>query len=476
MSAVEVPHLIGGAWVDSAARRERHNPARPSELVSSAAAGGLSEVDAAVGAAAAARVGWRDTPPPARGEVLLRAGAILEGRAREVGRELCAEEGKTLSEATGEVGRAAAILRFFGAEGWRSSGEVLPSAVPRTHLYTARMPIGVVALITPWNFPIAIPAWKAAAALVAGNAVVLKPAEITPLAAHRLAEALVDAGLPPGTLNVVHGSGEVVGDALVRDARVGAVSFTGSGSVGRRIHALASQRMARLQLEMGGKNALVVLDDADPAVAAAIVATGAFGLTGQACTATSRVIATPRIHDQLADALIREARNWTPGDGQDPAVKMGAVVTGAQLASNLRYVAEAPGEGAELLFGGTHERQLMEPTAFVNVTAEMAVAREEVFGPVLAIMRASDIDEAIALVNCSQFGLAAGIVTNDLTTAVRFADEAEAGVIKVNRATTGLDLNAPFGGVKASSSGTWREQGSVALDFYTRTKTVYLGV
>jgi alpha-ketoglutaric semialdehyde dehydrogenase len=475
MTGVVIPHLIGGDWVLAAELRERYSPAHPDELVSAAANGDITDVNRAITAAAEAACAWRDTPEPTRGAVLMRAAELLERRAAEISRELCSEEGKTLAEATGEVARATAILRFFGALGWQRSGEVLPSTAPRTHLYTRREPIGVVALITPWNFPIAIPAWKLAPALVSGNTAVLKPAELTPLAAHRLAEALVDAGVPPGVVNVVHGAGELVGDALIRDLRVGAISFTGSGAVGRTIHAVASERMARVQVEMGGKNAVVVLDDADPQMAAGIIAAGGFGLTGQACTATSRVIATPRIIDELTAAVAIEARRWAPGDGLDPDVRMGPVVSEEQLATNLDHIAAALEGGAELLFGGTHAGQLMEPAAFRGVTPEMTIAREEVFGPVLAIMAADDIEDAIELTNASPFGLAAGIVTNDLAAAMRFADRVEAGVIKVNRATTGLDLNAPFGGLKESSSGTWREQGAAAVDFYTRTKTVYLG-
>jgi acyl-CoA reductase-like NAD-dependent aldehyde dehydrogenase len=473
-ATVEVRHLIGGEWAGTP-ERERENPARPGEVVAAIAAGGAAEVEAAIAAAQAAFPGWRKTPAPARGAILGRAAELLAARKEAVARDLTAEEGKTIAEAAGEVQRAIDILRFFAGEGWRIAGENLPSSLPNTHLYTVKEPLGVVCLITPWNFPIAIPTWKLAPALVSGNAVVLKPAALVPLSVQRLAEALLEAGLPPGVLNVVHGSGAVVGDALVRDPRVAAISFTGSVGVGLRINELGSARLARVQLEMGGKNALVVLDDADPAVAARIAAQGGFGVTGQACTATSRVIATAAAHDRFVDALAAEADAWQPGDGQSPETKMGPVVDGSQLRTDLDYIEVGKTEGAQLVTGGDADGQFLTPAVFAGVRPEMRIAREEIFGPVIGVLEVVDLDEAIALTNDTDYGLSGGIVTNDLRAAMRFADEAEIGVVKVNRPTTGLDLNAPFGGVKRSSSGTFREQGNVAVDFYTRLKTVYLG-
>jgi aldehyde dehydrogenase (NAD+) len=276
-------------------------------------------------------------------------------------------------------------------------------------------------------------------------------------------------------LNIVLGSGTVVGEALVRDERVAAISFTGSVATGLRINEIGSARLARVQLEMGGKNALVVLEDADPALAARIAAQGGFGLTGQACTATSRVVCTSAAHDRFVEALQQEAASWRPGDGQLAETRMGPVVDESQLRTDLSYLEIGRSEGAELVTGGEVENLFLEPAVLTGVTPGMRVAQEEIFGPVIGVVEVADLDEAIAIANDSQYGLSGGIVTNDLRAAMRFADEAEVGVVKINRPTTGLDLNAPFGGVKRSSSGTFREQGNVAVDFYTRLKTVYLG-
>jgi aldehyde dehydrogenase (NAD+) len=470
----EVRHLIGGEWVGEPTQ-ERRNPARPDEVVAQIVSGGEQEVDAALTAAEGAARGWRDTPAPARGAILSRAAELLYARKAEVGRDLCAEEGKTLAEATAEVTRASDILRYHGGEGWRLGGESLPSATPNTQLYTVREPLGVTALITPWNFPIAIPTWKLAPALVSGNTVVIKPASFTPLSVKHLAECLIEAGLPAGVLNIVYGPGGKVGDALVGDERVRAVSFTGSTAVGLGIHEIAAGRLARVQLEMGGKNAVIVLDDADPVAAARIVAQGGYALTGQACTATSRVIATAGGHDAFVSALEKEAGGWAPGDGQDDGVKMGPVVSQSQLETDAEYVGIARDEGAQVLTGGDHSDLFFQPAVLAGVDPSMRVAREEIFGPVISVMEVSNVDDAIELANDSEYGLTAGIVTNDLSAAMRFAREAEVGVVKINRPTSGLDLNVPFGGIKSSSSNTFREQGSVAVDFYTRLKTVYLG-
>jgi acyl-CoA reductase-like NAD-dependent aldehyde dehydrogenase len=475
-SPIEVRHLIGGEWTGSA-EAERRNPARSDEFVANLAVGTANDVEAALSAATDAFRGWRNTTAPARGAILGRAAELLASRNAEVSRALCAEEGKTLAEATGEVTRATDILRFHAGEGWRLKGETIPSSVPGTSIYTVKEPLGVVALITPWNFPIAIPTWKLAPALVAGNCVVMKPAAITPVSVQLLAECLLEAGLPAGVLNIVNGSGSVVGEALVRDPRVAAISFTGSTDVGMRINEIGSARLARVQLEMGGKNALVVLDDADPNVAAGVAAAGGWSLTGQACTATSRVICTPGIHDAFVEALAAKASDFAPGDGQEDGVNMGPVVSESQLETDQNYIAIGRDEGAELVTGGAvASGRLFEPTIFTGVTASMRIATEEIFGPVISVLTVDDLDAAIGLTNDSNYGLSGGIVTNDLRAAMRFADEAEVGVVKINRPTTGVDLNAPFGGVKRSSSGTFREQGSVAVDFYTRLKSVYIGV
>jgi aldehyde dehydrogenase (NAD+) len=468
-----VKNLIGGEWV-GAPETDRRNPARAADVVAEVARATTGDVVAAIDAAAVAAREWRDTPPAVRGAVLLRAAELLSDHKQVIGRDLCREEGKTLAEATGEVVRAADILRFFAGAGWRLGGETLPATGSGTHLYTVREPLGVVAVITPWNFPLAIPAWKIAPALVAGNAVVLKPAGLTPLTAHHLADCLVTAGVPDGVLNVVHGSGAVVGDALVNDARVAAISFTGSSAVGTSISAAAASRLARVQLEMGGKNALVVLDDADPARAAAIAARGGFGLTGQACTATSRVLVTENRHEEFVRALAAEAERYRPGDGQDEGVLMGPVVSKGQLESDLEHIEGARQEGGRLVGEDSHRDLFLSPLVVDEVRPGMRIASEEVFGPVVAVLPVKDLADAIAVANESPYGLTAGIVTNDLSAALRFAREAEVGVVKVNQPTTGLELNAPFGGMKLSSTGTFREQGATATEFYTRVKTVYV--
>lgn len=441
-----------------------------------APASGAEAVDAAVTAAAEAQPGWAALPAPARGAILLDAAEVLRGRHEDAARDLVREEGKTLTEARGEVRRAIDVLRFFGSEGWRLGGQVLPSSLPDTMVHTRREPVGVVGLITPWNFPIAIPAWKLAPALIGGNAVVLKPAELTPLSARHLTEALVRAGLPAGVLNVVHGSGAVVGEALVRDPRVAAVSFTGSTQVGMRIERAVQERRGRVQVEMGGKNALVVLDDADVEQAARIAAAGGFGLTGQACTASSRVICTPGVHDDFVAALAKEAARYHPGNGLADGTLMGPVVSEQQLGTITAAVERATAEGATVAAGGEAPKGLMlAPTVLSGLSQENTAAREEIFGPVVAVLSAADLDDAINLVNDSRYGLAAGICTRSLAAAQRFAATARVGVVKVNRPTTGLDLNVPFGGVGDSSSNTFREQGAVAVDFYTWSKSVYLG-
>jgi alpha-ketoglutaric semialdehyde dehydrogenase len=471
---IAVGHLIDGKWIGEP-DTERRNPARPNEVVAQMPVGGRDEAEAAIDAALRALQTWREAPAPLRGAILLRAADLLLRQCEDVSRALVAEEGKTLVEAAAEVNRAVDILRFYGSLGWQLGGETLPASIPNTHLYTTKEPLGVVAVITPWNFPIGIPAMKMAPALVAGNTVVLKPAQLTPLSANHLAKCLLEAGLPEGVLNVVHGPGSVLGDALVRDNRVSAISFTGSTEVGLRVNELGSARLARVQVEMGGKNALVVLDDSEPTSAARLAAQGGFGVTGQACMATSRVIVTRSAHDKFIESLAEESRTWIPGDGMNQGVKMGPVVSEAQLATDLSYLAIARSEGAALLSGGEASELFLTPAVVGSVRNSMRIAQEEIFGPVICVIEAEDLDHAIAITNESKYGLVAGIVTNDLNAAMRFASEADVGVVKVNRPTTGLEVSAPFGGVRLSSTATFRELGSSAVDFYTRIKSVYLG-
>jgi aldehyde dehydrogenase (NAD+) len=471
-------HLIDGVWVGEPTV-ERRNPASPDELAVVSPAGTADDVDAALAAAVRAQPEWAALPAPARGAVLIRAAALLEERAEQIAEDLVREEGKTLAEASGEVKRATDVLRFFGSLGWAASGEVLPSSLPGTTVTTRREALGVFALITPWNFPLAIPAWKAAPALVSGNAVVLKPAELTPLSATHLARALDDAGLPAGVFNLVHGKGRVVGEALARDERVAGLSFTGSTAVGLHLKGILDARRARVQLEMGGKNAVLVLDDAAPQAAAAVVAAGAFGLTGQACTATSRVYVTPGVRDAFVDALVQQAAAYLPGDGLDGA-RMGAVVSEAQLAQDAAAVRGAVDRGARLLIGADDADPagglFFPPTVLTELPENDPAVTDEIFGPVVVVLEVPDYEAGLAAVNSSKYGLTAGICTDSLALATDFAARAQAGVVKINRPTSGLDLNVPFGGIKDSSTNTFREQGRTALEFYTWGKTVYLGI
>jgi alpha-ketoglutaric semialdehyde dehydrogenase len=469
-----VQHLINGAWTGEAVT-ERENPARPGQVAVIGPAADSSTVDLAIAAAVDACPAWAATPAPARGTILLDAADLLRARRHDVARDLVREEGKTLAEAVAEVRRSVDVLRYFGVQSWQRSGDVLPSGTPCTTVFTRTEPLGVVGLITPWNFPIAIPAWKLAPALVSGNTVVLKPAELTPASATHLASVLVDAGLPPGVLNVVHGKGSVAGEAIARDPRIRAVSFTGSTRVGLRLHRILSERRARVQLEMGGKNAYVVLDDADPGTSARIVAAGAFALTGQACTATSRVYCTPRIHDAFVSSLTAEAERFAPGDGLADGALMGPVVSEQQQATVTAAVVRAREQGATVAAGGQANGALFPATVLTDVKQQDEVAQNEVFGPVVAILRVGDYDEGLACVNDSRYGLTAGLCTRDLAIAHHFAAHAQVGVVKINRPTVGLDLNVPFGGVKDSSTNTFREQGATAADFYTWSKSVYLG-
>jgi aldehyde dehydrogenase (NAD+) len=469
-------HRIGGE-LHGEPTIERRNPADPSQIVAVTPEGDARTVEDAVAAAKAAQPGWAAMTPPARGLILLRAAEILGSRRHEVATDLVREEGKTLAEATGEVGRAIETLQYYGGEGRRGRGEIVPNGTPKTLTYTRREPLGVVGIITPWNFPIAIPTWKSAPALIAGNAVVLKPATMTPLSVWNVALALDDAGLPPGVLNVVYGPGGAIGAAIAAHPDLAAVSFTGSNLVGRQIETTVNARHGRILLEMGGKNPLVVFDDADPTIAARLAAQSGFGVTGQACTATSRVICTPGIHDALVEELARLAGRYRPGDGLDSGTLMGPVVSGSQLATDLDWIATATAEGATRVTSEPEvDGQFLTPTVFAGVRSEHRIAQEEVFGPVISVMRADGVDEAIDTANDIAYGLSAGVVTNDMRLAHRFIDRIQAGIVKVNRPTSGVDPNVPFGGVKESSTNTYREQGSSASDFYSWTKSVYLGM
>jgi aldehyde dehydrogenase (NAD+) len=473
------PNLIGSQWQELGTQGifENINPANPNEIVGIFPKASRDDARKAIEAARAALPHWANTPAPARAAVLDRASHILAARAEAIATALTREEGKTLAEARAEVLRACDILRYYGGEGWRSGGQVLPGASGNELLYTRREPLGVVSIITPWNFPIAIPAWKIAPALAYGNTVVFKPSEDAPLSAFLLVEALLEAGLPAGVMNYLTGDGATLGAELTANPGVNGVSFTGSQAVGAKIYQNAIQNMARVQLEMGGKNALVVLKDADLETAVDLAVKGGFGLTGQACTATSRVIVEEEIADAFVAALAREAGKLTVGNGLEAGVQMGPLVNRKQLETVRGYLALGQQEGAELTLGGGAEAgqgYFAQAAIFDHVQPSMRIAQEEIFGPVIAVLRARGLEDAIEKTNAIRFGLSAAIVTNNLKAAFAFANQVEAGVVKINQPTTGLALNAPFGGFKQSSASTFKEMGQAAVDFYTRTKTIYV--
>ncbi|MCS7061453.1 MAG: aldehyde dehydrogenase family protein [Anaerolineae bacterium] len=472
-------NLINGEWVGASdgATFETRNPANTNEVVGIYPSATREDVQRAIQAAQAAFPAWAGLPAPARGAILDKAAQIIAARVDDMAVALTREEGKTLAEAKVEATRARDIFKYYAGEGWRMGGDVLPANTPDMLLYTRREPLGVVGLITPWNFPLAIAAWKMAPALIYGNTVVFKPASLAPRVSLMMVEALVEAGLPPGVVNYVTGSGKVAGDEIATNPAIKAISFTGSYAVGSAIYAKAVHNMTRVQLEMGGKNPLVVLSDADLKLAVNLAVVGGFGLTGQACTATSRVVVEESVADAFAEALADAARNLNVGNGLESGVQMGPAVSHDQLETDLMYVEVGRKEGAKLLAGGSRAKDggfFVQPTVFDYAEPSMRIAQEEIFGPVISILRAKNLDDAIDKANAIGFGLSAGIVTNDLKKAFTFANRIEAGVVKVNEQTTGLALQAPFGGFKHSSANTFKEQGQAAIEFYTRVKTVYM--
>jgi acyl-CoA reductase-like NAD-dependent aldehyde dehydrogenase len=476
-------NFIGGEWVGARSGKtyQNHNPADTREVVAEYASGGREDAQDAIQAALKAFPGWAATTPVARGRILSKTSQILESRKSELAELLTREEGKTLTESGGEVQRAIDIFRFFGGVSYTIGGQTLPHDLPNNLLFTNRQPLGVVALITPWNFPVAIPAWKLAPALVSGNSVIIKPASQAPALSLELAKALAEAGLPKGVLNVVMGDGRSVGGELAINPGVVALSFTGSYPVGQQIYKQLAERMARAQMEMGGKNPTIVLADADLDLAATLVAKAGFGLTGQACTATSRVIVENSVASAFTEKLVAKARVLKVGNGLAPGVEMGPAVNQQEFEGNFDYIKVAQKEGAKLVYGGERLSEgdlahgwFMQPAVLTGVTPNMRIAREEVFGPVIAVIAVNGFEEALSVANGLDVGLSASIVTRDMKKAMTYADRIEAGVVKINQISTGLALQAPFGGVKKSSTDSFKEQGASAIDFYTRIKTVYL--
>jgi len=473
-----VQSLVGGQWRPGDLEIPDVNPAQPSSPVAKLSLANRKIAEEAVQASVDAAPAWRSTPAPARGEILRRAADLLQQRTADVARDLAMEEGKTLPEAAGEIGRAVAVLRYFAAQTLEPDGETYPSHSPRTFLYAVREPVGTVAAITPWNFPIAIPAWKIAPALAYGNTVVWKPAEIVPLTATHLAQALADAGLPAGVLNLVVGRGSEVGDTITTHPGVDAITFTGSNKVGRAIQAKAVALGKKVQLELGGKNPAVVLADADLDNAAEQVARGAFLSAGQKCTATSRVIVEQKIWDAFREKLIDKTRQMTMGDPLDAKSKVGPVSSEQQYQTVRSYLEIARKENANFLTGEVPASDgasgyYIAPIILAGLSTQSAIVREEVFGPVAALLPAQSPEEALSLANDTPFGLSASVFTNDLNRAMRFVRGLHAGVVKVNQETAGLEFQVPFGGMGDSSSGS-REQGKVARDFFTQWKTVYI--
>ena len=471
-------HLINGEAVGGDAVGESVNPSNIDEVVARYPKAGPAEVGAAIKAARAAFPSWSEASPEVRSDVLDRAGALIMQRAKELGTLLSREEGKTLAEGTGEVMRAARILKYFAGEALRRHGQTLDSTRPSIDVETHREAVGVFGLITPWNFPIAIPAWKSAPALAFGNTVVLKPATPTPAIAHAFGAILLEAGAPAGVFNLVIGEGDV-GRAIVNHAGIDGISFTGSQAVGASVAEGAAKRQARVQLEMGGKNPLVVLDDADLERAVTCAIDGAFYATGQRCTASSRIIVTEGIHERFVEALAERARSLRVGDALDPQTQIGPAVSEQQLEQNLRYVGIARDEGGKVLTGGEplnldKRGYYMAPTVISDTAPDQRINCEEVFGPVASTVKVRDYEEALEIANRGQFGLSAGIVTNSLKHARHFRRHVRSGMVMINLPTAGVDYHVPFGGTRKSSYGA-REQGFAAVEFYTQTKTVYIG-
>ena len=475
----QFPNYIGGEWTAAAASwAPNRNPSDLSDVIGEYAQADAAQAKAAVDAARRAFPAWSTGSIQERANLLDKVGSDILARKDEIGTLLSREEGKTLPEGIGETVRAAHIFKFFAGEALRLAGEKLPSVRPGVDVEITREPVGVVGLITPWNFPIAIPAWKIAPALAFGNTVVFKPAQWTPGCAWLLADLLAAAGIPAGVFNLVMGSGSVVGETLVSHPDVAALSFTGSVETGREIARKAVARMAKFQLEMGSKNPLVVLDDAELATAVNVAVQGAYFSTGQRCTASSRLIVTAGLHDRFVDALTARLASLRVGHALTAGTEMGPVVEQPQLEQDLEYISVGQREGARLAFGGQRlERHTdgyyLAPTLFTEANNAMRISREEIFGPVACVIRARDYEEALAIANDTETGLSSGIVTSSLKHASHFKRHAQAGMVMVNLPTAGVDYHVPFGGRKASSYGP-REQGRYAAEFYTTVKTTYI--
>lgn len=475
-------NYIGGAWLPprQGETTTSLNPADRNEIVGRIPLSKREDLDAAVAAANAARGAWRKLSGAQRGAYLYKAADVLERRLDEIGRAMTREMGKTLPEAKGETARGAAILRYYAGEGMRKIGDVIPASDAEAFMFTTRVPLGVVGAITPWNFPVAIPIWKIAPALVYGNAVVWKPASETAVTAALVMECFHEAGLPEGVLNLVIGGGKEIGQGLAEHPGVHGITFTGSNAVGKAVGGAAFARGAKYQLEMGGKNPIIVAADADLDLAVDATISGGFKSTGQKCTATSRVIVVKDVYEAFRDKLVEKTASLRVGDGLNESAWLGPCASEKQYETVLDYIKKGREEGATLLLGGTSpdEEELrngfyVTPAIFDDVDSRMAIAQEEIFGPVLTLIKADDFAEAIALANDVQFGLSASLYTKDIGSALAFVKEMDAGLVRINAETAGVELQAPFGGMKDSSSHS-REQGTAAIEFFTSIKTVFM--
>ena len=475
---MEIQSFIRGEWIAPKSKRtvRNVNPANVDEVVSEFPSAGEEETSRAVDAALEAFPAWREIPAPERGRFVARVAEMARQRQDELAHTMTREEGKILREAMGEVRKGINALEYYGGAGFRLRGQTVPSELADCFAYTIRRPLGVAGLITPWNFPWSIPCWKIAPALVAGNTVVFKPAELTPGIARILVELFEKAGLPPGVLNMVVGPGSAVGESIVHHPAIKAVSFTGSNEVGKRVIAESARLHKKVTCEMGGKNALVLMEDGDIDAAVAATADGAFGSTGQRCTATSRVLVHRKVKDAFVERLLEKARGYVPGDGMDPATTMGPVVDRKQYESVLAHIEAGRKEGARLLLGGgaaAGNGYFIEPTIFDGATPAMRIFREEIFGPVLCISEFERFDEAILLSNATEYGFTGAIFTRDVRAIMRFIEQAEIQMVHINEPTIGWEAQLPFGGCKATGYGD-REMADEGLNFFTLTKTVFI--
>jgi acyl-CoA reductase-like NAD-dependent aldehyde dehydrogenase len=475
-------NFVDGMWVSTSNGKVKPsiNPANKEEIVGYVQDSSIEDVDQAVIAAKKAQLDWKRLSGPARGQYLYQVATIMESRLEEIAETMTREMGKTLPEAKGETARGIAILRYYAAEGMHKVGDVIPSTDSEALMFTTRVPLGVVGVITPWNFPVAIPIWKMAPALIYGNTVVIKPADEAAVTCAKVIECFAEAKLPAGVVNMVTGSGSVVGQRIVEHPDVNGITFTGSNQVGKRIGQTALARGAKYQLEMGGKNPVIVLDDADLDLAVRETINGGLRSTGQKCTATSRVIVQSNVYEAFKEKLLQKVNEITVGNGLQENVWMGPCASENQLKTVLHYIKKGLEEGATLLTGGQRYTEnscengfFVQPTVFENVTNEMTIAQEEIFGPVLALMKVDTIEEALHIANDVEFGLSASIFTTNIGHMLTFIRDMDAGLVRINAETAGVELQAPFGGMKQSSSHS-REQGQAAIEFFTATRTVFV--